>query len=368
MAGRVVARDRVDTRVALDVLAAVKRGDLAARMPTHWTGAAGRVAEELNEIIEANQRLDRELGLMRGRVGRESEVKRPPLAAGGDAWSGTFESISELVENLVQPNADMDRVIRARVSVFVELYKAQHELRRYRDQLQSLVQERTAALKAINRELEAFSTFVSNDLKGPLAALETGARQLAENTDHLDAATRRQVERVRQSSLRLSELLGCIQMLFRITRGDLHRERLNLSRIATEVVADLQAKDPERDVEVSITPDITVDGDARLVRLLLTNLIDNAWKFTRNEERALIVVGKELEGGESRVFVRDSGVGFDMIYAHRLFGAFQRLHSQSEFPGEGIGLAAAQRIVNRHGGRIWAEGADGEGASFYFVL
>jgi light-regulated signal transduction histidine kinase (bacteriophytochrome) len=105
-----------------------------------------------------------------------------------------------------------------------------------------------------------------------------------------------------------------------------------------------------------------------LVRLLLTNLIGNAWKFTRNEDHAEIRVGKEVVSGESRIFVRDNGVGFDMIYAHRLFGAFQRLHSQSEFPGEGLGLAAAQRIVNRHGGRIWAEGAVGEGASFYFVL
>jgi signal transduction histidine kinase len=259
-------------------------------------------------------------------------------------------------------------ILRAKVSVFVELYKAQHELKRYRDQLQGLVQERTAALKAINRELEAFNTVVSNDLKSPLAALDTGTRQLLASSGELDDATRVQVERVRQSSRHLSELLEGVQTLFKITRGDIRRERVNVSRIASEIVEDLHAKEPERSVEASISPDLAVDGDARLVRLLLANLIDNAWKFTRNELHPQISVGSEVDSGEIRIFVRDNGVGFDMIYAHRLFGAFQRLHSQSEFPGDGIGLAAAQRIVNRHGGRIWAEGAVGEGASFYFVL
>jgi two-component system, sensor histidine kinase and response regulator len=259
-------------------------------------------------------------------------------------------------------------ILRAKVSVFVELYKAQHELRRFRDQLQSLVQERTAALTAINRELEAFDYVVSHDLKGPLATLDTTTRSLAGATEKLDSTTRHQVDRVRQSTQQLTTLFEAIQMLFRITRTEIRREHVNVSGIAQEIVDELRGNDPQREVEITIAPDLTVEGDARLVRLLLTNLIGNAWKFTRNEDRGQIRVGKEVVGGEARIFVRDNGVGFDMIYAHRLFGAFQRLHSQSEFPGEGIGLAAAQRIVNRHGGRIWAEGAVGEGASFFFVL
>ena len=259
-------------------------------------------------------------------------------------------------------------ILRAKVSVFVELYKAQHELRRYRDQLQALVQERTAALTAINRELEAFNYVVSHDLKGPLATLDTTTRALAGATDSLQPATRHQVEKVRHSTQQLTALFEAIQTLFRITRTEIRRERVNVSRMAREIVDELQGQEPQREVDVTIAPDLAVEGDARLVRLLLANLIGNAWKFTRNEDRGQITVGKEVVGGEARIFVRDNGVGFDMIYAHRLFGAFQRLHSQSEFPGEGIGLAAAQRIVNRHGGRIWAEGAVGEGASFFFVL
>jgi two-component system, sensor histidine kinase and response regulator len=259
-------------------------------------------------------------------------------------------------------------ILRAKVSVFVDLYKAQHELKRYRDQLQGLVQERTAALTAINRELDAFSYVVSHDLKGPLAALDTTTRQLSGAGERLDPAARNQVAKVRQSSMQLTALFEGIQTLFKITRGEMRREHVDVSRLAQEIVDDLHLKEPERVVAVTIEPDVTVEGDARLVRLLLTNLIGNAWKFTRNEKLAEIRVGKEVVSGESRIFVRDNGVGFDMINAHRLFGAFQRLHSQSDFPGEGLGLAAAQRIVNRHGGRIWAEGAIGEGASFYFVL
>jgi light-regulated signal transduction histidine kinase (bacteriophytochrome) len=134
------------------------------------------------------------------------------------------------------------------------------------------------------------------------------------------------------------------------------------------VVDEIRTANASRQVEVDIAPNLTAKGDPRLVRILLYNLIGNAWKFTSREGPAHIVVGKEMVEGESRIFVRDNGVGFDMIYAHRLFGAFQRLHSESEFPGTGIGLATARRIVNRHGGRIWAEGAVGEGATFYFVL
>jgi two-component system, sensor histidine kinase and response regulator len=259
-------------------------------------------------------------------------------------------------------------ILRAKVSVFVELYKAQHELKRYRDQLQGLVQERTAALTAINRELEAFSYVVSHDLKGPLATLDTTTRVLAGNGERMDSAMRHQVEKVRQSTEQLTSLFEGIQTLFKITRGEMRREHVNVSRLAEEIVDDLRAREPERAVAVTIEPEMAVEGDARLVRILLTNLIGNAWKFTRNEKKAEIRVGKEVVSGESRIFVRDNGVGFDMINAHRLFGAFQRLHSQSDFPGEGLGLAAAQRIVNRHGGRIWAEGAIGEGASFYFTL
>jgi two-component system sensor histidine kinase/response regulator len=259
-------------------------------------------------------------------------------------------------------------ILRAKVQVFVELYKAQHELRRYRDQLQALVQERTAALTAINRELEGFSYLVSHDLKAPLATLDTLTRSLADNDEALDEGTRAQLVRLRLASQQLETLFEGMQTLFELTRGDIRRQPVDVTKLALDTLEELRGTEPGREVDVDVTVGLRVDGDAKLVRILLRNLISNAWKFTRNEPLAKIRVGSETVGGETRIFVRDNGVGFDMIYAHKLFGAFQRLHSQSEFAGEGIGLAAAQRIVNRHGGRIWAEGAVGEGAAFFFVI
>ena len=260
-------------------------------------------------------------------------------------------------------------ILRAKVQVFVELYKAQHELRRYRDQLQALVQERTAALTAINRELEGFAYLVSHDLKAPLVTLDTLTRSLADGEGQdVDEGTRAQLIRLRQASQQLENLFEGMQTLFQLTRGDIRRQPVDVTRIALDAIEELRSAEPGREVEVSVAEGLRVDGDANLVRILLGNLISNAWKFTRNEPLARISVGSETLGGETRIFVRDNGVGFDMIYAHKLFGAFQRLHSQSEFTGEGIGLAAAQRIVNRHGGRIWAEGVVGEGAAFYFVI
>src|SRR5258708_39443397 len=159
-----------------------------------------------------------------------------------------------------------------------------------------------------------------------------------------------------------------MQPVSRLPGGDRRRERRDMSGMATEIAAQFEGHEPQRQVDCRVEEGLTASGDAGLVRILLTNLISNAWKFTRDKPQSVITIGSERVAGETRLFVRDNGVGFDMIYAHKLFGAFQRLHSQSEFAGEGIGLAAAQRIVNRHGGRIWAEGAVGEGAAFYFVL
>ncbi|TMG23603.1 MAG: response regulator [Chloroflexi bacterium] len=248
-------------------------------------------------------------------------------------------------------------ILRAKVTVFVELYKSQHELKRYRTQLQGLVQERTTALTAINRELEAFNYFVSHDLRAPLLAIDTIAQSLMDNPEVVSDATKDQIMRLRRTSKQMMALFDGMQTLFRLTGGDIRREKVDINRIATEIGAHCQAQEPKRRVDFRVEEGLTASGDAGLVRILLTNLISNAWKFTRDKPQPVITIGSERVAGENRLFVRDNGVGFDMIYAHKLFGAFQRLHSQSEFAGEGIGLAVAQRIVNRHGGRIWAEGA-----------
>ena len=260
-------------------------------------------------------------------------------------------------------------ILRAKVTVFVELYRAQQELRRYRNRLEMLVEERTIALTAINRELEAFSYSVSHDLLAPLLAFDGLSKtMLDEYGDRLDKRARDNLKRMRGASQRMTSVFDGLQTLFRLTSGEVHREQLDITALAKDIVAETRASAPKRGVKVEIARAMTASGDKRLVRILLTNLLSNAWKFTSVKSSARIEVGTEMVEGESRIFVRDNGVGFDMIYAHRLFGAFQRLHSQSEFPGAGIGLATARRIVNRHGGRIWAEGAAGEGATFYFVI
>jgi two-component system, sensor histidine kinase and response regulator len=260
-------------------------------------------------------------------------------------------------------------IMRAKVAVFVDLYKAQLELRRYRTQLEDLVQERTAALTAVNRELEAFSYSVSHDLRGPLVTFDGLSRSLVDGYGtQLDDKAKDYLLRMRHASERMTSAFDGLQTLFQLTSGEIRREPVDVSALAIEVADELRGENPKRLVKLNVADGLVVSGDRRLVRILLGNLINNAWKFTSKERIASIEVASELVDGEARTFVRDNGVGFDMIYGHKLFGAFQRLHSQSEFPGAGIGLATVRRIVNRHGGRAWAEGAVGEGATFYFVL
>jgi len=231
-------------------------------------------------------------------------------------------------------------IMRAKVSVFVELYKAQQELRRYRTQLERLVQERTTALTAINRELEAFSYSVSHDLRAPLLAFDSlNESVLQDYGERLDPRAKDYLRRMRVASERMTSVFDGLQTLFRLTSGEIHREPNDISAMAREIVDEMRAANPDRNVQVEIAEGLTASADPRLARILMTNLISNAWKFTAKEPAPKVEIGAEIVDGDTRLFVRDNGVGFDMIYAHKLFGAFQRLHSQSDFPGAGIGLA-----------------------------
>ncbi|TMC01143.1 MAG: hypothetical protein E6J40_00245 [Chloroflexi bacterium] len=224
-------------------------------------------------------------------------------------------------------------------------------------------------MTAINRELEAFSYSVSHDLRAPLLSFNGLNQSLLEDYGNaLDPRAKDYLQRMRLASDRMTSVFDGLQMLFRLTSGEIHREQVDISAMAREVVDEMRAANPDRRAEVDISEGMTASADPRLAQILLTNLISNAFKFTAREPAARIEIGSEMVDGDTRMFVRDNGVGFDMIYAHKLYGAFQRLHSQSEFPGAGIGLATVRRIVNRHGGRAWAEGAVGEGATFYFVF
>ena len=226
-----------------------------------------------------------------------------------------------------------------------------------------------AELAAVNRELEAFSYSVSHDLRAPLRRLDGFTRILLEDCQAgLDDRGRYCVERIHESARSMNDLIDGLLDLAGVTRVAMTRERVDLSALAAAIVGELRERAPERVVDVRIAADMSADGDPRLLRILLQNLLGNAWKYTGQRPAAHIEVGVMRGDGPPVFFVRDDGAGFDMRQAQRLFGAFQRLHAADEFDGTGIGLATVQRIVHRHGGRVWGEGAVDHGATFRFTL
>ena len=236
--------------------------------------------------------------------------------------------------------------------------EAEDTLRRYASQLE-----------AANKELEAFSYSVSHDLRAPLRSLDGFSQALLEDYhDRLDDAGRDFLQRVRGASQRMGTLIDDLLSLSRVTRGELQVGEVDLSALAAATAADLKKSDPARDVTFAIAPDLVVRADAGLMRIVLQNLLGNAWKFTGKRASAHVEVGAQAHDGRRAFFVRDDGAGFDMAYAAKLFGAFQRLHGAAEFPGSGIGLATVQRIILRHGGEVWAEGVPDRGATIYFTL
>jgi len=262
------------------------------------------------------------------------------------------------------------------VAVFVGLRRqvvqrqiVEERLRQLNADLDRKVTERTAQLEATNQELEAFSYSVSHDLRAPLRAIDGFSHALAEEyAEQLRGDGRRYLARIRAGVGRMGTLIDDLLRLSRITREPMRSERVDLSALARQIVADLKAADPSRQVGVAIAPRLVARGDGHLLRAALTNLLGNAWKFTRHQPSAAVEVGSRDAEGERIFYVRDNGVGFDMAHAGQLFRAFQRLHGVHEFEGNGVGLATVQRIIGRHGGRVWAEGAVGQGATFHFTV
>jgi light-regulated signal transduction histidine kinase (bacteriophytochrome) len=226
------------------------------------------------------------------------------------------------------------------------------------------------ALHDTNRELESFSYSVSHDLRSPLRSIDGFSQALVEDAcPVLDDESRGHLDRIRNATRRMGQLIDDLLALSKVTRAEMKRERVDLSDLAAQIAAELARHSPNRHVAVTITPGLTATGDPHLVRLALQNLIENAWKFTGRRELGAIEVGSTRdEHGMPAFYVRDNGAGYDTNFAANLFGPFQRLHPASDFPGSGIGLATVQRIVHRHGGHVWAEGTIGEGATFYFTL
>lgn len=231
------------------------------------------------------------------------------------------------------------------------------------------VRRQAQDLEAANRELEAFSYSVSHDLKGPLQAISGFSKLLLDGYgDALDAAARRYLELIRGETRRMSEITEDLLNLARVTGAEIRREPLDLSAIAAGIAAELARRHPERRCTVDIQPGLTARGDARLLSIALENLLGNAWKFTGRRSDSRIEFGAEVRDGVRNYYVRDNGAGFDMQQAGRLFTPFYRQHHAADFEGTGIGLSIVKRIVERHGGRVWAEAAPDEGATFHFTL
>jgi signal transduction histidine kinase len=294
------------------------------------------------------------------------------------------EPIVELAEVARKVSQERNYSIRARptgsrdeVSVLIQAFNdmltqiqlRDTELQLAHTELEQRVEDRTRQLVAANRELEAFSYSVSHDLRGPLEVINGfGHILMIEHGSKLDPAARDYVQQINLATQRMAELIDDLLNLSRVSTTGMHRERVNLSAIAQSIADQLCRREPSRNVEFVIQNSPAVEGDSRLLRIAMENLLRNAWKYSSTRELARIEFGWEERRGRLAFFVRDNGAGFDPAHADRLFKPFQRLHATSEFPGTGIGLATVQRIIARHGGEVWAEGVVDRGATFYFTI
>ena len=287
-------------------------------------------------------------------------VRAPKL--GADELGALTDSFNQMLGRIAQQNdelqrhaADLERRVEERT----------HELQERNDALR----RNAAELLAANTELDAFAYSVSHDLRAPLRSIDGFSQILLEDyAGTLDAAGRESLQRVRAASQRMGTLIDDLLKLARVTRVEIRTEDVDLSSMAREIAAELQRATPERLVEFAIAPGLRTRGDARLLRVALDNLLRNSWKYTAKQPEPRIEFQSVDANGGQAFMVRDNGAGFDMQYADKLFGVFQRLHSPAEFEGTGVGLATVRRIITRHGGRIWAEAVVDRGATFYFIL
>ena len=280
------------------------------------------------------------------------------------AKDGTFYWVDTTIVPFVDKEGRPSQYIAIRADI-TERKSAEEQI----IQLNTDLRAHATQLEAANKELESFAYSVSHDLRAPLRGMDGFSQALLEDyAGLLDAPGQDYLRRIRAASQRMGQLIDDLLSLSQVTRTEMTFDRVSLTVLARKVIAELRPQPAGRAVQWEVRDDLTARGDPRLLQIVLGNLLSNALKFTGQREHARIEFGRQDQGTEQVFFVRDNGAGFDMAHANRLFGAFQRLHSPHEFPGTGIGLATVQRVIHRHGGRVWAEAEPGKGATFYFTL
>ena len=332
------------------------------------------IIHESGVLLRANDQFSKlfgfELGELLGKqvmplttAPQSLEVLKKQIDTGG---LGPYEATGRRKDGTTFPMEVRARIIEykgrpVRVAAIMDITR--------RKQAEEALRERTVALEAANKELEAFSYSVSHDLRAPLRSIDGFSQALLEDYhDKLDENGKSHLTRVRNAAQRMAQLIDDVLDLSRIHRVEMSRVSVDLTGLAKEIIEDLRETQPRKNVEVAIEPGMSAVGDTQLLRLFLQNLLENAWKFTSKHNHAKIEIGSRESDGKKVFYVKDDGAGFDMAHADMLFAPFQRLHAQTEFPGTGVGLASAQRIIHRHGGTIWAESEVEKGATFYFTL
>lgn len=346
-----------------DYLTPVARGEGKA--------VVDRMRAEFGEVIRQEDSLLRQHMSEAQAQGQFSRLFNLALTLGLGLVLGAFAYVQMTAVareyDRILADLEVERLREAEASRVVR--EKSDELTTLNQELDDRVRDRTAELEASVQELDSFSYSVSHDLRAPLRSLDGFSHALVEDYGgKFDAEGNKYLERIRANSQHMGQLIDALLVLARVSRNDLHKRNLDLSGMATEVVAELQAADPRRTPEVAIEPGVTGYGDPHLVRIVMENLLRNAWKYSSRRPDARLAFGQMPQNGHAEYFVRDNGVGFDMVYADKLFTAFQRLHGETDFPGTGIGLATTYRIVRRHGGKMRAQAEVGKGATFYFSL